>query len=281
MRKRWISSILTICMLWSLAGCAPKETEVYETEIQVFAAASLRGVMEALIADYEELHPEVLITCNADGSGTLLTQIREGYECDIFFPAAQTQMDMLEESGLVTTGTRKDVVSNQLVVITGKSSNTKVTGLASLSECENIALAGGSVPVGRYTREAMMQLGMLPEIKEASDIAAKEISEALGGVEISEQDNVSKVLIAVAEGACEVGTTYYSDLYGYEDRVTVLEHVSRDLTGDVIYPICQVENPEADENQVKAAADFLTYITSENAKKVFQKYYFDVVTEEE
>ena len=44
-------------------------------------------------------HPNVKITFNADSSGTLLTQIQEGYECDIFFSAAQKQMDDLEADG--------------------------------------------------------------------------------------------------------------------------------------------------------------------------------------
>lgn len=34
---------------------------------------------------------------------------------------------------------------------------------------------------------------------------------------------MSKVLTAVVEGSCEVGTTYYSDTYGYEDDLEILE----------------------------------------------------------
>ena len=43
-------------------------------------------------------------------------------------------------------------------------------------------------------------------------INAADLSKALGGVPISEQGNVSKVLLAVLEGSCEVGTVYLSDL---------------------------------------------------------------------
>src|SRR5699024_3787291 len=106
-------------------------------------------------------------------------------------------------------------------------------------------------------------------------ITTEEVSEALGGVEISEQDNVSKVLTAVAEGSCEVGTTYYSDTYGFEDDLEILETVSYDLTGNVIYPIARVVNEEADEAQAEAADDFLAYILSEEAEEVFASYYFD------
>lgn len=247
-----------------------------KTEIQVFIAASLNTVMQDLAKLYNEQHPEVTITFNADSSGKLLTQIEEGYACDVFFSAAQKQMNTLdEEDKLVVEGTRKNVVNNQVCVITTKDSGTKVTGLQNIGEASSIALADGSVPVGKYTRQAMVNAGMLPKTEDVSKITTEEVSQALGGVEISEQSNVSKVLAAVTEGSCEVGTTYYSDTYGYEDQVVILEKIPYDLTGDVIYPIAQVQNEEADDAEKAAALDFIQFVTSDDAKTVFQNYYFD------
>lgn len=294
--KRWMKRIaaagMVICMLTGLVACSGKEetkketeavqneeTTAEETEIQVFIAASLNTVMTDLAERYQSEHPEVKITFNADSSGKLLTQIEEGYACDIFFSAAQKQMNQLEEDGLVIDGSRHNVVNNQVVVLTLKDSGTKVTGLENLEEAASIALAGGSVPVGRYTRQALVNMGILPDAEDVSLITTQEISDALGGVEISEQDNVSKVLIAVTEGACEVGTTYYSDTYGYEDKVEILEKVSYDLTGDVIYPICLVQNKEADETEKKAAEDFLQFVLSDASRDVFESYYFDTNVE--
>ena len=77
-----------------------------ETEIQVFIAASLQKVMAKLAEDYHMQHPQVKITLYAESSGTLLTQIEEGYTCDLFFSAAEEQMDQLEQDGLVVEGTR-------------------------------------------------------------------------------------------------------------------------------------------------------------------------------
>ena len=105
------------------------------------------------------------------------------------------------------------------------------------------------------------------------------MSDALGGVEISEQSNVSKVLAAVVEGSCEVGTTYYSDTYGYEDQLDILEKVSYDLTGNVIYPIAQVKNDQASDAQAAAAADFVEFVASDQMKPVFEGYYFDTNVE--
>ena len=295
MKKKIIAAMLAGVMVLSMAGCAGSsdsgsddtgtsedassgngtDTEAEETEIQVFIAASLNTVMTELADMYNEEHPEVKITYNPDSSGTLLTQIEEGYECDIFFSAAQKQMDDLEADGLMVEGTRANVVNNQVVVVSLKDSGTKVTGLENLGEAESVALAGGSVPVGRYTRQALINLGILPKTDDPASITTEEVSEALGGVEISEQDNVSKVLTAVAEGSCEVGTTYYSDTYGYEDDLDILQTVSYDLTGNVIYPIARVVNEEADDAQTAAAEDFLQFILSDEAKAVFESYYFD------
>lgn len=294
MKKKIVAAMLAGAMVLSMAGCsgssasrsddaadsgdAPSgdsSTDPEETEIQVFIAASLNTVMTELAEIYNEEHPEVTITYNPDSSGTLLTQIQEGYECDIFFSAAQKQMDDLEADGLMAEGTRDNVVNNQVVVVSLKDSGTKVTGLENLNEAESIALAGGSVPVGRYTRQALINLGTLPGTDDPASITTGEVSEALGGVEISEQDNVSKVLTAVVEGSCEVGTTYYSDTYGYEDDLDILQTVSYDLTGDVIYPIARVVNEEADDAQTAAAEDFLEFILSDEAKAVFESYYFD------
>ena len=297
MFKRFVSSLLAVVLVGTLlVGCGSNSSsetaeetseetteeaaeEAEETEIQVFIAASLNTVMTELAEMYNEEHPEVKITFNADSSGTLLTQIEEGYECDIFFSAAQKQMDQLEEDGLVVEDTRANVVNNQVVVVTLKGSDTAVTGLDNIGDAESIALAGGSVPVGKYTRQALVNLGKFEEVDDVSTITTQQISEALGGVEISEQDNVSKVLTAVVEGSCEVGTTYYSDTYGFEDELEILETVSYDLTGNVIYPIARVVNKEADDAQTKAAEDLLKFILSDEAKAVFEAYYFDTNVE--
>lgn len=302
MKKKLLALLMAGCMVGSFMACGKtsdlssqsskeaieaqdndeKETDTTdgETEIQVFIAASLNTVMTELAAKFNETNPNVKITFNADSSGTLMTQIKEGYECDIFFSAAQKQMDELEAEGdILVDGTRKNVVNNQVVVISRSDSGTKVKGLKTLKNAQSIALAGGSVPVGKYTRQALVNLNLVPKAENVSTITTEQVSKALGGVEISEQDNVSKVLIAVTEGSCEVGTTYYSDTYGYEDQVNILETVSYDLTGNVIYPIARIQNAEADAAQTKTAEQFYDFVTSDDAKKVFDSYYFDTNVE--
>lgn len=301
--KKLLAMLLALMMTLSLAACGgttqseqpaetPAEPETQdaepevpeeiqeaapageETEIQVFIAASLNNAFEELVQMYGERYPNVKITLNADSSGTLLSQIEEGYECDIFFSAAAKQMNQLEEDGLAVEGTRVNLLRNEVVLITWKGSGTAVTGLENLSEAASMALADGSVPAGNYTRKALQAMGVLDAEATSSDITTETVSQALGGLEINECSNVSKVLQAVAEGSNEVGTVYYSDAYSDIDRVDILEHISADLTGDIIYPVAQVVNPEADEAQTAAAAGFLAFLQTDEAMEVFETYMF-------
>ena len=248
-----------------LAGCGYKASDKKEeVTITVFAAKSLNQVMEELIAEFQKTHENVNVQGSYDSSGTLMVQIEEGADCDVFFSAAVKQMNQLDETdGLVVEGTRHNVVNNQVCVVTYKESNTKVTGLKDIKNAGSIALAG-----------------MLEKADDVSKISTTDISEALGGVEINECANVGVVTSAVAEGSNEVGTVYYSDTYGLEDRLEILEKIPYDLTGDVIYPVAQIQNSEADEAEATTAKEFVDFLITDDAKEIFQKYYFDTDVED-
>ena len=309
MKKKVLSLMLAGAMVLSMAACGSQNTdqgaandtsakaeqsdsseaakensdseELESTQITVFAAASLENALNEVIKKYNETQPNVTIIPSYDSSGTLLAQIEEGAACDVFFSAAQKQMDTLQnDDQLVVDGTRHNVVNNQVVVITYKGSGTAVTGLKNLKDAKSIAMADGSVPVGKYTRQAMVNAGMLDAVDDVSTIPTDVISQALDGVEINQCGNVSAVKTQVAEGSNEVGTVYYSDTYGLEDKLDILQVISYDLTGNVIYPIAQVKNDEADELEQKAALDFVNFVKSDAAKAIFDSYYFDTNVED-
>ena len=289
MKKKVLSLMLAGAMVLSMTACGSQNTdqgaandtsakaeqsdsseaakenseseELESTQITVFAAASLENALNEVIKKYNETQPNVTIIPSYDSSGTLLAQIEEGAACDVFFSAAQKQMDTLQnDDQLVVDGTRHNVVNNQVVVITYKGSGTAVTGLENLKDAKSIAMADA--------------------VGDVSTIPTDVISQALDGVEINECGNVSTVKTQVAEGSNEVGTVYYSDTYGLEDKLDILQVISYDLTGNVIYPIAQVKNDEADELEQKAALDFVNFVKSDAAKAIFDSYYFDTNVED-
>ena len=300
--KKWIALLSAIVMMATLGACAaatapaateaptataaeavteapvatpePTNAPLEAAEVQLFIAASLEGAFKEIIPLYNATQPNVKITYNADSSGTLLTQVEEGFACDIFFSAATSQVKTLEEKGYMIAGSRVDLLANKLALITLKGSGTAVTGFADLAKAKSIALADGSVPAGKYTRQLLINLGVLDGTKEAKDYTTADVSKALGGVEINECGNVSKVKEAVKEGSNEVGTVYYSDAYSVKDDVDIIEVADTSLTGDIIYPVCRVNNAEVTAAQTAAADDFIAFLQTDAVKVIFEKYMF-------
>lgn len=270
-RSMGVKIAAALAVMTVFAGCGANKEE---TRIQVFIAASLTNAMEEAAAVYNETHPEVTIWYNADSSGTLMQQITEGASCDIFFSAAAAQMDRLEEEGLVIDGTRVDLLNNKVVLITAKGGDTQVTGFADMDRAESLALADGSVPVGKYTRQILVNMGILEGGEDVSSITSNQVSEALGGIEINECGNVSRVKEAVKEGANEIGTVYYSDAYSVKEDVDILEEADTDLTGEIVYPVARIRNDEAVPEQTAAAEDFLAFLQTDDACAIFEKYMF-------
>ena len=256
------------------AGCAAEEKEMLEeAEIHVFIAASLENVFEDIITAYQEKQPNITVVYNADSSGILQHQIEEGYECDLFFSAAEKQMEALEKEGFVVEGTKKNLLCNEVVLISAKGSGTKVTGLDNLDQAESMALADGSVPVGKYTREALIRANILEEKEDISEISTQEIMDALG-IEINECSNVSKVKEAVKEGSCEIGTVYYTDAYSVKEEVDIIERISTELTGEIIYPMARIVNEEAKEAEQEAADHFYQFLQSDEVMDIFEEYLY-------
>jgi molybdate transport system substrate-binding protein len=298
--KKWIALFCAVLMTAMLGACAvpaaPAEAEtpapaeaasktpatmpepatapLEAAEVQLFIATSLAVVFQEIIPLYNATQPNVKITYNADSSGTLLTQVQEGFACDIFFSAATSQVETLEEEGYMIAGTRVDLLENKLALFSLKSSGTSVTGFAELVNAKNIALADGSVPAGKYARQVLINLGVLDGAKSAADYTAADVSAALGGVEINECSNVGKVKEAVKEGANEIGIAFYSDAYSIVDFVDIIEVADAALTGDILYPVCRVNNAEATAAQTIAADDFLAFLQTDAVKAIFEKYMF-------
>ena len=79
---------------------------------------------------------------------------------------------------------------------------------------------------------------------------------------------------AVSEGANEIGTVYYSDTFGYEDQLQIIEMIPNSLTGDVIYPVAAIKGDNISEDELEASKDFIEFLKSDKAKELFEKYHF-------
>ena len=302
MRLKNICKVLGVVAALTLVGCGgakqAKETTVAETTtvaaettkeettsaeetkaeskgdasaINVFAAASLKGAMEEIIAEYNKANPDVKIALNTDSSGKLQTQIEEGFACDIFFSAGKKQMEKLKEGGFIKEGTDVDLLHNKLCIVAPKDSDTKVTGIANIKDAKSISIGESSVPAGSYAREALSKA--YPDLGISKESTGAELQDKLG-LEVIENSNVTKTLLSVVEGFGEVGFVYVTDTYGKDD-VQIIEKIDESLSGKITYPIARVNNDEADEKISAEADKFYDYLKSDDAKKVFEKYLYE------
>ena len=247
MRKKLIAAMMAGVLSAGMfsTGVFAADTDL-KGEVNTFIAASLSNAMEEIQKDFNETYPDVEILYNADSSGTLQTQIEEGARCDIFFSAADKQMDALVDEDLAKKDTVEDILENKVVLIKPKDGETKVTGFENITDAANIALAGDSVPVGQYSREIFDNLGITDEVNK---------------MEINEGKNVSEVLAAVSEGSNEIGIVYATDAASVADKVDVIAEAPADaLKTPVLYPVGLIEDKEASEDDTAAAEAFLEYI---------------------
>ena len=273
MKKRAFAALMAGVMGTMLFGTtmvSAQETAPAELkgEVYAFIAASLNNAMEEIQKNFNETYPDVEILFNADSSGTLQTQIEEGARCDIFFSAADKQMNALVDEEIADKDSVVDLLENKVVLIKPKDGETKVTGFENITDAANLALAGESVPVGQYSREIFENLGITDEVNQ---------------MEINEGKNVTDVLASVSEGSNEVGIVYATDAASVADSVEIIaEAPEGSLNTPVLYPVGLIEDKEASEDDAVAVQAFFEYLQSDEAIEVFEKYGFaHYVTDED
>src|ERR1700742_128796 len=129
-------------------------------EVNVSAAASLTDVMKEIAANYEKESTDKIVF-NFGASSLLARQIIERAPADIFFSADEAKMDDLQKAGLIVTETRRDLLSNSLVIVVPNDSHPAIASRDNLfTKPQKIAIADPrAVPAGIYTKEYLNSLG--------------------------------------------------------------------------------------------------------------------------
>lgn len=279
-RSKAIATLLALAvsMTACLTGCGRTNTNTSadaseKTELVVFAAASMTETLNQIKTDYEEQHKDITLTYNFDSSGTLKTQIQEGATCDVFISAAQKQMDQLDASkdntanpeqlDFINSDSRMDLLENKVVLVVPENNPKNINSfddLKSKLESGDVLLAMGNsdVPVGQYTQKILQYLGL--DEKALADAG-----------EITYGSNVKEVTTQVSEGSADCGVVYYTD--AYSAGLKIVGEATEEMCGKTIYPAAVMKNSEHPEQ----AQEFLAYLSSDAAAKVFEKVGFVAV----
>ena len=279
-RSKAIATLLALAvsMTACLTGCGRTNTNTNadaseKTELVVFAAASMTETLNQIKTDYEAQHKDITLTYNFDSSGTLKTQIQEGATCDVFISAAQKQMDQLDASkdetanpeklDFINSDSRMDLLENKVVLVVPENNPKNINSfddLKSKLESGDVLLAMGNsdVPVGQYTQKILQYWGL--DEKALTDAG-----------EITYGSNVKEVTTQISEGSADCGVVYYTD--AYSAGLKIVGEATEEMCGKTIYPAAVMKNSEHPEQ----AQEFLAYLSSDAAAKVFEKVGFVAV----
>lgn len=246
------SLLLTACLfgLQSLAADSEKA-------ITVFAAASLTNALQDL-GDAFSKDSSIPVRFSFAASSTLARQIENGSRADLFFSADLQWMDYLQARNLIQAATRHDVLGNQLVLIApvlSKISLKIAPHFALAAAVGNGRLATGdpdSVPVGRYAREALANLGVWDQV----------------ATRLVRTDSVRSALAFVDRGEAKLGIVYRTDAM-VDKNVRVVDTFPADSHTPIIYPAALIAGAGATD-----AAKFLAYIRGPAGDLTFKHYGF-------
>lgn len=241
--------------LTSLVLALALPVAAWSQQITVSAAASLTDAFKELAPKFEASKPGATVRFNFAASGVLLQQISQGAPVDVFASADQVTMDRADAQKLVEPGSRKNFVTNSLVLIEPVQGGVGVQGLQDLSGAAVKKIAIGktaTVPVGRYTKEVLDAANLWTTLEP----------------KFVQADSVRQVLDYVSRGEVEAGFVYRTDAALMGEKVKVV--ASPQGATPVSYPIAVI----AESKHKAVAADFIAYVNSEAGQQVLGRYGF-------
>jgi len=220
--------------------------------LMVFAAASLKNALDAVVAAYKSKTGGDA-TVSYAGSMALAKQIASGGPAEIFVSADAASMDYLAEKNLIQPKTRFDLLGNALVLIAPRTS--KLEKVALTKEALGSAIGEGkiatgeitSVPVGKYAKAALDTLGLWSVAKP----------------HFAFTDNVRTALMFVAREEAPLGIVYLTDAKA-EPRVKIVATFPSTSHPPIVYPAALTTNAKG-----AAPSKFINFLKGPAAKSIF------------
>ena len=249
----WIATAIVLTLGF---GSIPTSLPVMaQTPLTVSAAISLSNALQEIKSLYQGSQPSVNLTYNFGASGTLEQQIEQGAPVDVFFSAGAKQMDTLQQKNLLVPGSRRNLLTNSVALITPKNSPA-LADFRDLTRSQVQKIAIGeprSVPAGQYAQEVLTNLKIFDALKP----------------KLVYGNNVRQVLSYVETGNADAGIVYITDAK-QSNSVQVGAIASPNLHSPIVYPVAVMK----DSQNAAAAKNFVQFLSGSQAGAVFQKYGF-------
>lgn len=223
--------------------------------LTVSAASSLTEAFREIGPRFEAEHPGVRIRFNFAASGLLMQQILQGAPVDVFASADEASLDRGIQAGAIDPATQRPVAGNALVLVVPLQVGPALSTVADLARADVRRVAVGkpaTVPVGRYTRQALQAAGLW----------------AIVEPKVIQADSVRQVLDYVARGEVDAGFVYRTDAQQMSRRVRQLATV----TGHE--PIRYPAAVATDSRHPALARSFVDFLSGPAAQSILGRHGF-------
>ncbi len=246
------SALIIFAFLFT--SCA-KVTDQSRANLLIFSASSLTNALGEIKEDFERENA-VELSINYAGSSTLARQLLNGADAHLFISANRDWANNVEQFKSVLK--RKEILGNQLVVITHQDSIYKPKVLSDLLDerIQHIGIANpAGVPAGIYAKKILVREGLWPQLKHKFIMGT----------------DVRHTMAHVENGGAQVGFVYVTDaLISSSTQISI--DLSNDSSDDISYPILLLDN----QKHKLASNVFYDYLSSSQGINTFKKYGFVV-----
>lgn len=255
--RRALLSTVLLGLLVARPGLGAAQEATAPPDLVVLAASSLTDALNEIGPAFTAATHRNLKLAYA-ASSALARQIEAGAPADVFMSADTDWMDYLQTRNLIDTASRHNVLGNRLVLISPADSTVTITikphfALAKLLGTGRLATGNpDSVPVGKYAKIALTNLGVWSEVQD----------------KVAPADNVRAALALVARGEAPLGIVYRTDAL-VEKKVRIVAEFPASSHDPIIYPVATTAHPR------DGAADFVKFLLSPTAQAIFARYGFD------
>jgi len=261
-------AIIFLCLFFAIFSpfsvyAVSQEIVGNDSSVTVLASTSLSGVMTELIRIYSAKSGQT-VSATYDAPSDLARTIEEGGISDIYISEDQEIMRDLKRQGLIDVFSLTTLATNKLVLVAASTSNLSKTLSASvplnelldsLNSRTLLVIANpATTPAGQHAMLVLSELGHWEKIKDYTIRAPTD----------------SNALYMIAKGNT-AGMVYYTDAHN-NPEVKIISGFPATKQNFVVYQAAVV----AGEN-MSDARDFLAFLKSDRAKKVFEKYGFSTL----
>lgn len=228
--------------------------------IDILVGAGFSKVGAELISEFNKKYPNIKVNAKYGGSGELFTTLETQKSGDVFLPADYKYMEDAMKNNYIKNDSVKNITKNVPVIIVEKGNPKNITSL------KDLAKSGVKVGIGEADGPAIGKTS-------AKILEKNNLTESVEESVVVKSTTVNQLLTYLVTGQVDA-TIIWEDMTVWEEgsgKIEVIEiPADENIKSTVPVGITAFVKDE------DGASKFEEFITSEEGKKIWEKWGFEI-----